>query len=152
VKYLGELSRVIIATVECSVPNLFTEQLLVDASLRVTPQGLEFDVRLPWYRSLPLSTVEIAELRIDGRAIPADAISLQVNERQHGARDLADQVDDWWYVLDPGRVRVLVPDLGPSPGAEIELAIHLYPPYIPGLQWVIKNKKSLRASALLEAT
>jgi hypothetical protein len=134
------------------MPNLFTEQLIVDGSLRVSPQGLEFDVRLPWYRSLPLSTVEIGELRIDGKAIPTDAISLQVNERRHGARDLADQVEDWWYVLDPGRVRVLAPDLGPSSVTDIELAIHLYPPYIPGLQWVIRNKKSLRAGAALETT
>jgi hypothetical protein len=130
------------------VPNLFTEQLIVDASLRAIPQGLEFDVRLPWYRSLPLSTVEIAELRIDGKAMLAEAISLQVNGRRHGAAELADQVADWWYVLDPGRVRVIAPDLRLGPVTEVELAINLYPPYIPGLQWVIKNRKSLEAGTL----
>lgn len=125
--------------------NLFTEQLIVDSSLRAVAGGMEFDIRLPWYRSLPLSTVEIGDLRINGKPIPAASISLQVNERRHAADELRDQVDDWWYVLDRGSVRVLAADIDSSAANEVELAINLYPPYIPGLQWVIKNSKTLRA-------
>jgi len=31
-------------------------------------KGLELPIRLPWYRALPLSTVEIKQVSIDGQA------------------------------------------------------------------------------------
>ncbi len=126
--------------------NLFTEQLISDAAVIATPNCLEIAIRLPWYRSLPLSTVEIAELRIDGALVPTTTISLQVNEQRHAACDLSDQINDWWYVLDRGRLQVSIDGLAPGSAHEIELAVNLYPPYIPGLQWVTKNKKSVRVS------
>lgn len=126
--------------------NLFTEQLISATAVLAVPNCLEIGIRLPWYRSLPLSTVEIAELRIDGALVPTTAISLQVNEQRHAAADLSEQIDDWWYVLDRGRLQVRIDGLAPGSAHEIELAVNLYPPYIPGLQWVTKNKKSVRVS------
>ena len=126
--------------------NLFTEQLISDAATIATPPGLEIGIRLPWYRSLPLSTVEIAELRVNGKLIPSAAISLQVNEQSHPASALEQQISDWWYVLDRGRLRVRMERLAPGSDNEIELSLNLYPPYIPGLQWVTKSKKTLKVS------
>jgi hypothetical protein len=126
--------------------NIFTEQLISDASVMAIPQGLEIGIRLPWYRSLPLSTVEIAELRLDGAIVPEAAISLQVNEQRHAASELREQIHDWWYVLDRGRLLARVDGLAPGPMHEIELSVNLYPPYIPGLKWVVKSKKILATS------
>jgi hypothetical protein len=126
--------------------NLFTEQLISDASVIAASHGLEIGIRLPWYRSLPLSTVEIAELRVDGAIVPEAAISLQVNEQRHAASELREQIHDWWYVLDRGRLLARVDGLMPGPMHEIELSVNLYPPYIPGLKWVVKSKKILAAT------
>ncbi len=127
--------------------NLFTEQLITDAIATTAPAGLEIGIRLPWYRSLPLSTVEIGELRINGTLIPQRAISLQVNEQTHAAAELGDQVHDWWYVLDRGRLRVQFDGYESNSQNEIELSLNLYPPYIPGLQWVTKSKKTLKVAS-----
>jgi hypothetical protein len=125
--------------------NLFTEQLITDSAVTSTPPGLEIGIRLPWYRSLPLSTVEIAELRINGAVVPTGSISLQVNEQSHSASDLGEQIHDWWYVLDRGRLQVRVEGLAIGSENEIELSVNLYPPYIPGMQWVTKSTKTLKA-------
>ena len=49
------------------IPHMQTARVISDNGLRATPTGYRIDVRLPWYRSLPVSTVEVGEVSIDGR-------------------------------------------------------------------------------------
>jgi hypothetical protein len=53
--------------------------ILSDNTLQITEKGFDLAIRLPWYCALPLSTVEIGEVRIDGKLIDADKITLGVN-------------------------------------------------------------------------
>jgi hypothetical protein len=55
--------------------------LLLDAEqgLRATPRGTEIDVRLPWYRSLPISVVEVGGLRVDDQDVPPGDIRFEIS-------------------------------------------------------------------------
>ncbi|TXS91871.1 hypothetical protein FV139_14130 [Parahaliea maris] len=75
-------------------------------SVRSTPLGYEIDVHLAWYRSLPLSCVENISIRIADKAIPQDDIRISYNDKQLTVEELADLVDDWWFVQDPLTIQV----------------------------------------------
>ena len=125
--------------------NNFSKTLLSRAEVVVTPNQLQLGVRLPWYRSLPLSVVEVAQLTIDGAAVPAARVRLALNDKVFGLSELPTQTGEFWYVLDSAQLTIDAP-IDPSRGHEVSLTLNLYPPYIPGLTWVT------RATLVLEPT
>ena len=80
---------------------------------------MELRVRSPWYRSLPLSCVDV-ELTVDGQRVSDDRISVCVNDRDYTLEELHERYDEFWFVLDPARVRVT----GVDPG-EHQVAVRL---------------------------
>ena len=125
--------------------NNFSDALLVEQGFRVDDRGAHIHVRLPWYRSLPMSVVEVYSLKIDDRAIPPEAISIEINGKQLPASQLGDLVDEWWFVLDDAVLSVDVPGLPTAPRHKVELTLNLYPPYIPGLTWATQSTRLLTA-------
>lgn len=121
--------------------------LLLDAErgLRATPNGAEIDVRLPWYRSLPVSVVEVGSLKVDDQVVASSDIRFEINGKSFDLHELPARFDDVWFVLDSAVLRL--PELGLKPGTdhEVELQLNLYPPYVPHLKWVTKVRKTLRA-------
>lgn len=120
-------------------------RLIGDDALSVGPRGFNLDIRLPWYRALPLSTVEIGELRVDGERIDPQAVTLEVNGKQFQLDELRDRINEWWYVLDSAYLHASAPSIEPGSEHEIDFTLTLYPPYIPGLAWVTKSHKRLLA-------
>lgn len=106
-------------------------KLIVEDSLRVLENGYAFDVRLNWYRSLPLSSVEILEVKLDGQPVPPDSIEFQINQRHYSLKDLLEKFDEYWFVQDhagllirqPGRVL-----LGEMHSIEVEISLRF--PYM----------------------
>ena len=121
--------------------------MLLDAEggLRATPRGAEIDVRLPWYRSLPISVVVVGSLKVDGQEVPPSGIRFEVNGKSFGLDQLPAQAGEFWFVLDSSVLRL--PDVRVQPGTnhDVELQLNLYPPYVPHLKWVTKVRKTLRA-------
>lgn len=121
--------------------------LLLDAErgLRATPKGAEIDVRLPWYRSLPVSVVEIGSLTVDDQVVASSGIRFEINGKSFQLNELPARSDEFWFVLDSAVLRL--PDVHLKPGTQhdVELQLNLYPPYVPHLKWVTKLRKSLRA-------
>ena len=100
-------------------------------ALHATPAGYELEVHLPWYRSLPLSCLEEISLTIDGRRVAVEDLRVERDGQDYAVADLADLVDEQWFVQDGLRVRV--PDdapsaIGDSVALEVELATRI--PYI----------------------
>src|SRR5258708_9381008 len=126
--------------------NGFSLRLIEEGTLRATHDGFEFGIRLPWYRSLPLSTVEISRLEVDGVAIEASALRLRLNDVNHAVTELADLTQEWWYVLDSAWLPVQYHASASDTRHELALSLTLYPPYIPGLAWVTQAKKTLHVS------
>ncbi len=102
-----------------------------DNSLCVYEDGFEFKIRTHWYRSLPLSCVEELSVQLDGESIEAQRIRFCVNGREFGLDDLADLVDEFWFVQDSAVVKIQSPGRVQS-GQEhtIEMNLVLRAPYI----------------------
>jgi Domain of unknown function (DUF6379) len=128
------------------MPNIFQSIVLGD-ELRVSEGALHLSVRLPWYRTLPLSTFEVAALRIDGHEIAPSSLRLSLNGKSFALDELADKVDEQWYVLDAADLEVRGASLTPGTQHQVDLTVTLYPPYIPGLAWAVKGSKRLTVSA-----
>lgn len=121
--------------------------LLLDAErgLRATPNGAEIDVRLPWYRSLPVSVVEVGSLRVDDQPIASSDVRFEINGKSFELHELPARFDDVWFVLDSAVLRLSGLRLKPGTDHDVELQLNLYPPYVPHLKWVTKVRKTLHA-------
>lgn len=97
--------------------------VLEPGALRATAEGFELDVRLSWYRSLPLSCVTALELTVDGEPVR------DLRAGEHRVDELADRFDDWWFVLDPLTLRA-ARTVRPGDRAAVELRLGLRIPYI----------------------
>ena len=124
--------------------NTFSERLLPADEATLGNGRVGLGVRLPWYRSLPLSVVEIGEVVIDGQIVPSERMRLAINGHTFELGELSEQVGDFWYVLDSARLEFDWP-LDPKTNHEVTLTLNLYPPYIPGLTWVTRGSTTIRA-------
>ena len=125
---------------------MFATRVLSDTALRQTSAGYLIDIRLPWYRALPLSTVDVAALSVDGEPVDLSTIKFQLQDLSLKLDQLADQFSQWWYVLDsayllvPGKLTVGKPH-------QVAVTIGIRPPYIPGFHRLTECQKTLIAEA-----
>jgi hypothetical protein len=103
---------------------------LLAGPFRRTGDGYEVPLRFDWYRSLPLSCVASLTLTMDGEPVAAEDIGFHVNDRDYTLDELAAAYDEFWFVLDPARIRVRT-DEPLAPGEHdvaVELAMRI--PYL----------------------
>ncbi len=107
---------------------MIPDRIIEQGTLRTTGDAVAVEVRLPWYRALPASSVSEAGLTIDGVAVPAESLRWEMNGRSRPLAELASDVDDWWFPTDS------VVLSGALPVAEgehqVEVDLKLYIPYI----------------------
>jgi len=82
-------------------------KIIEENSLQVLQDGYAFNIRLNWYRSLPVSSVEKLAITIDGEPVPAENIRFEINNRQFRLDELENQVEEFWFVQDSARLHVL---------------------------------------------
>lgn len=123
---------------------MMVDKVIEPDSLRGTPGGFNINLRLPWYRSLPLSTVELVSLSVDGQTIAAESIRLALNDGEWRLEQLADQTQQWWYVLDSAQLRVAHAPLQPGSEHAVEVVLAIYPPYIKGLRRMARWTRQMR--------
>jgi hypothetical protein len=131
-----------------SKPPLTQTSLVIGPSgITATPDGVRIDIRLPWYRSLPLSTIEVAGVTIDGAPVDPAAMTFELEGRRFALDQLPDQVSTVWYVLDSAYL--LLRGLPIKAGGEttVGVTLALYPPYIRGLKRMTAETKTLRVGA-----
>lgn len=91
---------------------------------RRTATGYEIEVRVPSYRSLPLSCIEGIGVTLAGKVPPPDSLRFRVNGHDYTPAELAEAADEQWFVLDP--LTIVVPELpGVADGGEIDLEVML---------------------------
>ena len=111
---------------------MFDDQLV--AGLRLAPKSFEerskvrVQLRLPWYRSLPLACIERLELAIDGSAQPAESLAFVINGTSHAVSRVHELREVWWFVLDALDVELASAQLGPGPH-QISATLALLLPY-----------------------
>lgn len=114
--------------------TIIAERVIGDAGAWQGNTGLAIDLRLPWYRSLPLSTVELGAVEIDGKAIDLSRATLTLEDRTYPIAAMEKQTTHVWYVLDSATLTLPDIDLADGVVHEIAVTLILYPPYIPGLR------------------
>ena len=119
-------------------------QLVEDNSLRVINDGYQINVRLNWYRSLPLSCVQNIKLVVDGEEVPSSDMRFAVNGNQYTIDEIAEKVEEFWFVQDAAQLQVLqLSKVHAGESHEIEAEIALRFPYIaigPG-KFLVNNTK-----------
>jgi hypothetical protein len=96
---------------------------LLAGPFRRTGNGYEVPLRFDWYRSLPLSCIASLTLAVDGQAVAPEDIDFHVNDRDYSLDELAELYDEFWFVLDPARLRVRTDE--PLAPGEHDVAVDL---------------------------
>ncbi len=110
------------------------ERVIGEEGLCATPKGLRLAMRLPWYRSLPFSTVEIGSLEIDGTAVPLDDALVEYDDQSWPLAANGEQVNSFWFVRDSAFLVLPGQSLPAGSAHEVALNIFVSPPYIPGMK------------------
>lgn len=117
---------------------MLADHIIEQGSLRRRGERLSVDIRLPWYRALPLSSITDVGLEADGVAAPTDSLTLTVNEHTYRLDELPPRFDEMWYVLDSARLEGTIPSNAAQDDLEIRVEIGVYIPYIPAGPGFIK--------------
>jgi hypothetical protein len=103
--------------------------ILSDDALAATAEGCALQIRSHWYRSLPLSSIGILTVSVDGKTILPESLALEINGRRHALPRLPDLHDEWWFILDSATLHLPTP-LAANRPHEITLELGLLLPYI----------------------
>jgi hypothetical protein len=94
-----------------------------DATRAVLP------IRLPWYRSLQLSTIDGIELAVDGEAVSPDNVSINFGGTKYSLAEATQLSDAWWFVLDTLQTEIQVPASVEPGDHRVDLTLSLRIPY-----------------------
>lgn len=103
---------------------------VVNDSGRIDNDDLLYDVRLPWYRSLPLSSVVSLDIEIDRTKINADDIRVLLNGRTLRPKEFAPIWTEYWFVQDRATIRVSGLPPGLASPLTVRTRLSLRSPYI----------------------
>ena len=109
---------------------MLTDRVLEEGSLREVGETLSFDIRIPLYRSLPLSCVEGLDVTVDGATIAEDDVRIVFNGTTYCLGELSPLYDDWWQVTDAARVTVPRGGRSAEGSHEVDVTLALRIPYI----------------------
>ena len=123
------------------------EIVIGEEGLSATADGLKLAMRLPWYRSLPFSTIEVAGLAFDGEDADLSGALVEFDGERWPLAENGEQVNRFWFVRDSAFV--ILPGRTLEPGSEhsVSLTINVNPPYIPGMKRVNPQTSTLRVAA-----
>lgn len=107
-----------------------TSVLLPDRVLRISESWWELTLRLPWFRSLPVSAVRDISVRVGDHSVISEGLTLDVN----GTTSLLSALgarSDYWFVQDEAVLRTTEPMRGPrATTVDVEVEMELRIPHL----------------------
>lgn len=97
--------------------------MIRDDSVKASDGGVEIEVHLPWFRSLPLSCVEGCRVVIDGVELSDDML-FRLTDGEWPLSELGDLPDREWFLLDEAILSVSCP-APPRVGETVELSFEI---------------------------
>lgn len=116
-----------------------------DNGLHASPNGAVINVRLPWYRALPLSVVSIDEVVIDGVNVDHENLCVELDGRRFRPGEMRSMKDVWWYVLDDAHLHVDGHSIAVGEDHSVAVKMSVRPPYIGGFNLPVESTKTLTA-------
>ena len=101
-----------------------------DDALRATDGGCALEIHSHWYRALPLTSLAVVDLAIDGEPVENASVTVEANGKTFSFAELERLDDEWWFTTDAVTLRV--PRAGVAAGTEhrVELDLGLSIPYL----------------------
>jgi hypothetical protein len=103
-------------------------------------------MRLPWYRSLPFSTVEVAGVTLDGAPVDLTDAMVEFDDSSFPLSEIGEQTNAFWFVRDSAFLVLPGVELAVESEHEVSLLLHVNPPYIPGMKRVNPQTATLRVN------
>lgn len=125
---------------------MMVDKLIEADSLRATAGGFSVGVRLPWYRTVPLSTVELVSLKVDERPIDLGSIRFAINGGEWQLQELPALTEEEWFVIDTAELRVRDERLDRGSEHAVEVVLAVYPPYIKGLRRLLRWSRRMKVN------
>lgn len=125
---------------------MMIDKVIVPNSLRARPGEATIDLRLPWYRTLPLSTVEVEAVKVDGAPIDADRLTFDLNGQSWNVSDMRGLTGENWFVTDIATLHIAGLQLQQGTTHDVEVLVNLYPPYILGMRRAVRWTRSMEAN------
>ncbi|MBC2668854.1 DUF6379 domain-containing protein [Novosphingobium piscinae] len=110
------------------------ERIIGEEGLTMADGALRLAMRLPWYRSLPFSVVEVESLEVDGASVDLSAAKIAYDGAEWPLAANGDQTNAFWFVRDSAFLIVPGQDLVPGSTHDVALTLYVSPPYIPGMK------------------
>lgn len=111
--------------------HIISEQSLSNAIESGNTVGFRFGVRLPYYRSQPLSVVEEIAVTVDGRKIERSTIRFSLRGHVWSLDEMETLTAERWEFGEIAELTVLLPG-GLEPGShQLEVSEHLRISYLP---------------------
>ena len=105
------------------------DQVVRADALTATPDGLDVAVHSHWYRALPLPSLTVVDLTVDGERIDPSSLAVSVNGHRYAFAELAGKGDEYWFTTDPLVLHVPV-DSEVGREHRVQLLLGLSIPYI----------------------
>jgi len=124
---------------------MFDRYIVVEDTLKATPQGTQLGVRLPYYRGLGLSMVEAVDVTVDGTEAKAADTTLTVED---GTFPVSGMDEEYGAVWKFGEVATLTAaGLHLAPGThDVQVRVRLRVSYLP-MKLVGQDRKTLELAA-----
>jgi hypothetical protein len=106
---------------------MIPDRIIEQGTLTTAGARASVEVRLPWYRALPGSSVSEATLSIDG--VAAENLTWTMNDREFQLDELPGELEEWWFPTDSVILAGDVPVNGDGEHT-VEVELKLYIPYI----------------------
>jgi Domain of unknown function (DUF6379) len=101
-----------------------------DDALSATEDGFALAIHSHWYRALPLTSLAVVDLTLDGERVDTGELTVDANGKTFRFEELAEGYDEWWFTTDAVTLRV--PRSGATAGGRhrVELNLGLSIPYL----------------------
>ncbi len=100
-----------------------------DDALTATANGLALEIHSHWYRALPLTSLAVVDLAIDGDRVDAAELKVEANGKLLDFEELTHRYDDWWFTTDAVTLHIPRKN-GRGSRHRIELDLGLLIPYL----------------------
>ncbi|MFV5703694.1 DUF6379 domain-containing protein [Flavobacterium sp. XS2P12] len=104
--------------------------ILSEDALKATQSGFELQFRSHWYRSLPMSCMNI-KAKINGKAILENEITVEVNGNKFPFSEVPNLEKEWLFITDAATLHVKNGEtLIKGKTYEVEFDLGIFIPYV----------------------
>lgn len=134
---------------------MMRDTIIERGTLRLDGNKLSVNIRMPWYRALPLSSVCDLALDINGVAVDPESIHWLINGTDFAQDELPPLHDQWWFVTDSATLSGNLTDeavaaLDLDAEHDVHAVLGIYIPYIDAGHGTLKVTESDRKTLKIE--